>query len=407
MGRASRWLPGVAALLGAGLTALSSPAASAAGPGGFVGTWAASPMLDSTSSLAVNGLTNRTVRDIVHTSIAGTQVRVRLSNVFGNRAVTFSAASVAVRASGASVVSGTVHPLHFGGRSSVTIGAGSEQFSDPVTFSVAAAQDLAVSVAVQGSSGPATEHAVAVTTSFLSAAGSGNHTGDVGAGAFTTSIGSWLFVDGVDVVNAADSSVVALGDSITDGFRSSTDQDHRWPNFLAARLRGAGRPLSVVDEGISGNTLQFNSNQFGQSALTRLSRDVLNQTGVKDVIVLEGINDIGGAHDFNVNDYLNAYRQIIAQAHARGLRVIGATMTPFKNAAVANYFTPQGEVTREQVNNFIRTGGAFDGVVDFDKAMQSPSDPQMLNPAFDSGDHLHPNDAGYQAMANAINLALL
>jgi lysophospholipase L1-like esterase len=290
----------------------------------------------------------------------------------------------------------------------VTVSAGQEVFSDAAALGVNAAQDLAVSVAVQGSSGPATEHAVAVATSFLSAANSGNHTGDLGAGAFTTSIGSWLFVDGVDVLDTAiNGSVVTLGDSITDGFRSSTDQDHRYPNFLAARLRNAGRPLSVVDEGISGNALMFSSSQFGQSALTRLSRDVLSQTGVRDVIVLEGINDIGGAHDFNATAYESAYQQIVSQAHARGVRVIGGTLMPFKNAAVANYYTPQGDTTRMQVNNWIRTSGAFDGVVDFDKAMQSPSDPLTLNPSFDSGDHLHPNDAGYQAMANAVNLALL
>jgi lysophospholipase L1-like esterase len=397
----------VTALAAAGLGGLSSPA-QAAGPGGFVGTWAASPMLDSGSSLANNGLNNQTVRDIVHTSVAGSQVRVRLTNVFGNRSVTFAAASIAVRSSGATLVSGSSRALTFGGRASVTVAAGQEVFSDATAFTVSAAQDLAVSVAVQGASGHATDHAVARTTSFLSPAGSGNHTADVGAGAFTNTITSWLFVDGVDVLNTAiNGSVVALGDSITDGVGSTNNASRRWPNLLALRLRAAGRPLSVVDEGISGNALMFNSSQVGQSALTRLDRDVLNQTGVRDVIVLEGINDIGGAHDFTVSQYLGAYQQIISRAHARGLRVIGGTLLPFKPAGAPNYYTPQGDTTRMQVNNWIRTSGAFDGVVDFDRAMQSPSDPLRLNPAFDSGDHLHPNDAGYQAMANAVNLALL
>jgi lysophospholipase L1-like esterase len=398
----------MAALAGIALTGLTTPAASAAGPGGFVGAWAASPMLDSTSTLATNGLTSQTERAIVHMSVAGSQVRVRLSNVFGSRSVTFGAASVAIRASGAGVVSGTGRTLRFGGGRSVTVATGQEVFSDPVQLSVGAAQDLAVSLAIRGGSGPATEHAVAVATSFLSPAGSGDHTGDVGGGAFTTGIGSWLFVDGVDVLNASiNGSVVAFGDSITDGFKSSQDQNHRWPNFLAARLRNANRPLSVVDEGISGNALLFSSNRFGVRALDRLDRDALNQTGVRDVIVLEGINDIGGAHEFDPNALIGAYRQIISRAHARGLRVIGGTLMPFKNAAIPNYYTPQGDSTRMQVNAWIRTAGAFDGVVDFDRAMQSPSDPLSLNPAFDSGDHLHPNDAGYQAMANAVNLAIL
>ncbi|HXM55148.1 MAG TPA: SGNH/GDSL hydrolase family protein [Candidatus Dormibacteraeota bacterium] len=405
--RRASWLIAAAAAAFAGLGGLSQPA-QAAGPGGFSGTWAASPMLDSTSSLANNGLNNQTVRDILHTSVAGSQVRVRLSNVFGNRSVTFSAASIGVRSSGATLVSGSVRALLFGGRASVTVAAGQEVFSDATAFTVSAPQDLAVSVAVSGASGPATEHAVAQTTNFLTPAGSGNHTADVGAGAFTSTTTSWLFVDGVDVLNTAiNGSVVALGDSITDGVGSTRDLSRRWPNFLAQRLRNAGRPLSVVDEGISGNALMFSSSQFGQSALTRLSRDVLGQTGVRDVIVLEGINDIGGAHDFNVNQFISAYQQIISSAHSRGLRVIGGTLLPFKNAAVPNYYTTQGDTTRMQVNNWIRTSGAFDGVVDFDTAMRSPSDPLMLNPTFDSGDHLHPNDAGYQAMANAINLALL
>src|SRR5215471_7832427 len=263
------------ALAAAGLGGVPSPAL-AAGPGGFIGTWAASPMLDSTSSLANNGLNNQTVRDILHTSVACSQVRVRLSNVFGNRSVTFAAASIGVRSSGAALVSGSSRALTFGGRASVTVAAGQEVFSDATAFTVSAPQDLAVSVAVQGASGPATEHAVAVTTSFLTAAGSGNHTGDTGAGAFTSTTTSWFFVDGVDVLNTAiNGSVVALGDSITDGVGSSRDQSKRWPNFLARRLRDAGRPLSVVDEGISGNALMFSSSQFGQSALTRLNRDVL------------------------------------------------------------------------------------------------------------------------------------
>jgi lysophospholipase L1-like esterase len=221
-----------------------------------------------------------------------------------------------------------------------------------------------------------------------------------------------MFADGIDVVPSAQiaGSVVALGDSITDGVHSTVNANNRWPNYLARRFDALhGRTMSVVDEGISGNRVLSDAGTAGVSALARLSRDVLQQPGSKDVILLEGINDIGqsdlGTTPFvSADDLISAYKQIITQAHAAGLKIFGATLTPFEGAF---YWSPAGEATREAVNHWILTSGAFDGTIDFASVTADPANPEMFNPAYDSGDHLHPNDAGYQAMANAINLKML
>jgi lysophospholipase L1-like esterase len=375
----------------------------------FAGTWETAAQLPQTSGPAA-GLTDQTERAIVHSSIGGSAVRVRLSNVYGSHAVTFGDVTVAVRASGASVVAGTVRRLTFGERRSVTIPAGTEALSDLVRFRVRPEQDLAISLAAAGSTGPATVHSLALTTSFLSGPGSGDHAGDAGAAAFATKIGSWLFVDGVDVVPADGTrAIVAFGDSITDGFGSTADANRRWPDVLARRLLAlpVDQRMSVLNAGISGNRLLIDSPIFGVRALDRLDRDVLDQAGATDVIVLLGINDIGQMpHQFDANQIIGALRQIAARSHAEGLRVFGGTLLPFKNTTIANYYTPQGDATRQAVNHWIRTGGAFDAVIDFDRTMGSASDPLMLNPALDSGDHLHPNDQGYRVMADSVDLAL-
>ena len=229
----------------------------------------------------------------------------------------------------------------------------------------------------------------------------------------STQTPSWYYLSGLVVRSpGAAGTVVAFGDSITDGVQSTVGANVRWPNDLARRLdaqRGPG--LSVADEGIGGNRVLIGSRCCGASAEARFARDALDQPGVRDIIVLEGINDIGfGAGPPNAGPDVSAariiagYEQLIAQAHARGLRIFGATLLPFQGAG---YYTAAGEATREAVNTWIRTSGAFDGVIDFDAVMRDPADPLRLNPAYDSGDHLHPDDAGYQAMADAINLEML
>jgi lysophospholipase L1-like esterase len=355
-------------------------------------------------------LSDQTVRNIVYPSIGGDSVRVRISNAFGTAPLTIGAAAIGVEATGAEIVEGTNTPLTFAGNPSVTLPPGSEALSDPADFSVVEQQDLAVSVYVAQASGPATFHSVANQTSYLS--GTGNFASQTTDTNFATPISCWMFVDGVDVVPSAQvhGSVVAFGDSITDGNHSTLNANNRWPNYLARRFDAKpGRTMSVVDEGISGNRILSDANTAGVSALARLNRDMLQQPGAKVAILLEGINDIGhsdlGDTPFvSAGDLINAYQQIIAQAHAAGLKIFGATLTPFKGA---RYWSPEGEQTREAVNQWILTSGAFDGTIDFATVTADPADPQVFNPAYDSGDHLHPNDAGYNAMANAVDLKLI
>jgi lysophospholipase L1-like esterase len=355
------------------------------------------------------------VRNIVFTSVGGNQIRIRLSNAFGKHAVTVGRTSVGIPLTGAQLVPGTTHRVTFGGKASVTIPRGAEVVSDPVPLKVSPLEQLAVSVYLPVATGRATYHFTAQQTNYIA---SGDKASATAGSAYKTTATSWYFLDGVLAHNtAAAGTVVAFGDSITDGFQSQVGANDRWPNYLSRRLdaaRGARAP-AVADEGISGNRVLHNSPCFGVNALARYQRDVLAQPGVKDVIVLEGINDIGFSATPNTgcsvpNTNVTAaqieagYQQMINMAHSAGLKIFGATLTPFKGAA---YWTPAGEAKREAVNNWIRTSHAFDGVIDFAKAVQDRFNPLYINPAYNSGDNLHPNDAGYQAMANAVNLALL
>ena len=413
------------AVLGSAPSAFAAPgtaslghsgSGSAMGPG-WVTTWAASPQ--APTPLLPNpgnaGFSNQTVRNIVFTSVGGSQIRIRLSNAFGKRTLTVGRVSVGIPLTGAQLVPGTTHPVTFGGQASVSIPVGAEVVSDPVPLKVSPLEQLAISVYLPTATSRATYHFTAQQTGYIA---SGDQASATASTAYTTTDTSWYFLDGVLAHDtAAAGTVVAFGDSITDGFQSQPGANARWPNYLARRLdaaMGAQAP-AVADEGISGNRVLHNSPCFGINALARFQRDVLSQPGVKDVIVMEGINDIGFSVDPNTgcsvpNTSVTAaqieagYRQLISMAHAAGLKIFGATLTPFKGAA---YWSAAGEAKREAVNNWIRTSHAFDGVIDFAKAVQDRFNPLYLNPAYNSGDNLHPNDAGYEAMANAINLALL
>jgi len=391
----------------------------------WVGTWASSPMsgagnIFSPGCPAGPGkFVNQTVRNIVYTSVGGDRVRIRLSNAFGTSPLTIGDASVAVAETGAQTVPGTMRQLQFNGQTSVTIQAGDEVLSDPVRLTVRPLEDLAVSVYVPSMSGPATFHATAIQDSFVSSTNSGDvATSDSAADYSTTAITCWMFADGVDVPGSSHvtGSVVAFGDSITDGFQSDINANDRWPNVLARRLDAIGGPtLSVVDEGISGNQVLTDSPFAGVSALHRLTRDVLDQPGAKVVILLEGINDIGFTDLGFDNPPATAasieagYEQIIAAMHAHGMRIYAGTLTSFLTLPVATsgYQDAAGEVIREQVNNWILTSGAFDGVINFSAALADPSDPQAFNPVYDSGDHLHPNDVGYNVMGDLVPLSIL
>jgi lysophospholipase L1-like esterase len=270
---------------------------------------------------------------------------------------------------------------------------------------------VAVSVYLPDRTGRATLHWDAYQVNWVSAPG--DHAAEAGSGAFVTPVTHWYYLSALVVQSSgAAGTVVALGDSITDGVGSTVGGNARWPNDLAERLDArAGPALSVVDEGIGGNRVLAGSRVYGVSAEARFARDALDQPGVRDIILLEGINDIGfSARPVNPDEVITAariiagYERLIAEAHARHIRIFGATLLPFRGAG---YYTRAGEATREAVNGWIRTSGAFDGIIDFDKVMRDPADPLRLNPVYDSGDHLHPDDAGYLAMADAANLEML
>ena len=389
----------------------SSRPAVAARHGGWVTSWSASPQTAMPGTLAAAGFDDQTVREIIFSSVGGDPIRLELTNVFGATALRIGHVTVAVAGLGAMLAPGTIHPVTFGGSASVRIPAGQQVLSDPVGMQVSPLQHLAVSVYLPGRAGRATLHSWAQQVNWVSTVG--DHAAEAGSDAFTAAIRSWYYLSGLLVrSSAAAGTVVAIGDSITDGVQSTIGGDNRWPNDLARRLdQLAGPTMAVTDAGIGGNRVLTGSRPWGASALARFARDALDQPGVRDIIVLEGINDIGmsagppnSGTEVSAAQLIAGYEQLIARAHARNLRIFGATLLPFEGAGD---YTPAGEATREAVNTWIRTSRAFDGVVDFDTAMRDPADPLRLNPAYDSGDHLHPNDAGYQAMADAVNLTML
>jgi lysophospholipase L1-like esterase len=341
----------------------------------------------------------------VHVSVGGGAIRVRLDNTYGDGPLTFADAHVGRAAAGGAIQAGSDRRLAFSGAPSVTVAQGAEAFSDPVRLDVPAQADLAISLFLPGSSAMVTGHHNAKQGSFASAPG--DHAPELSGASFTTSIFDWYWLNGVDVFSeSARGAVVAIGDSITNGAVSTFNANNRWPDFLARRLLGAPRDerRSVLNEGIDGaQLLTFRTDccPTQEAGLALLDRNVIAQTGVTHVIVLLGTNDLG----FNVQApaIIAGLQQLAAQAHAKGIAVIAGTVTPFHGF----FKDPAKDAQRDAVNQFVRTSRAFDGFVDFDRAVRDPANPESFLPAFDSGDGLHPNDAGDRAMANAIDLKLL
>ena len=391
----------------------------AAGNSHWVVTWGASPapQLGDDAQMRAAHLTfqNQTLRQIVHASIGGDTVRVSLSNAFGKAAVTIGAAHIALRAKDSAIAAGTDRALTFGGRPAVIIPPNALVLSDPVRLTVPDAADVAISLYLPKVVTGAGIHYAAQQTSYV---GNGDLTGAPSIGSATT-ITSWVFLTGVQVLAPESAAtLVAFGDSITDGARSTVDANRRWPDVLAARLlarRGGGR-IGVLDAGIGGNRILHDAAtnvRFGVNALARFDRDVLAQPGVRYVIVLEGINDLGhpgssapDAETVTAEDIIAGLRQLIERAHQRGIRIYGGTLTPFEGTPFPGYFTAEKEARRKAVNEWIRNGKAFDGVVEFEKAVRDPQHPDRMLPQYDGGDHLHPGDAGYKAMGEAIDLKL-
>ena len=373
-----------------------SPAQNGAQPVGRGGRGGAPPL----------NFNNQTLRQIVHASIGGDRVRVVLSNAFGSAPLSVGAAHVALREKDAAIAPKSDRVLTFAASPSTTIPAGAVIVSDPVNLTLPAFADLAIDLYLPGdtasSTSPLTTHAGAQQTSYVSPAG--DHTGAVDMPVMTMTQ-SWFFLSRVEVAASEEvGAVVTFGDSITDGTRSTPNSNSRWPDQLARRLAMQNIRMGVLNEGIAGNRVLGDG--AGVNALARFDRDVLVQTGVTHVIVLESINDIGLARDNpspTAADLIAGQQQLIERAHARGLKIFGATLTPFEGAA---YWTRDGEAKRGALNEWIRTGKAYDGVIDFDMAVRDPGAPTRLQQQFNPGDNLHMTDAGYQAMANAVDLAL-
>jgi lysophospholipase L1-like esterase len=409
-------------LLLAGCTASLSAAVPSTGPANlpWISAWGTAPdaeSLDSGFAAAAyqktNTFNNQTLRLVLHPSLSGSTIRLHFSNQLGTGDLTLSDVHVAKQSAGNSVNIATDTQLHFDGMTKVTIPAGSEVESDPVSFSLVAEQNVSVSIFI-ASGTAATAHVDALQTSYVSPSGSGDLTSaatmqpDPAQGTIT----SWPILSALDVqspaAGAPAGTIVAFGASLTDGFHSTVNTNNRWPNVLEHRLQQSGAPFGMVDEGLAGNRLLTNGH--GTRGLDRFSRDVLSRSSARYVIIADlPVNDIGDASpevsDPTVAELINGYRQLIAMARARNLVVIGATLPPFGGSM---FDDPTGvhNAKREQMNQWILSGGAFDGVVDFDAAVRDPSDPTRLLPAYDSGDHLHPNDAGYAAMARSVDLSL-
>jgi lysophospholipase L1-like esterase len=351
---------------------------------------------------------NQTLREIVHVTLGGDRARIVLSNVYGTTPVQIGAAHVALRQEGSMAVPGSDRPLTFGGAPTAIIPANAVLVSDPVALAIPNFADLAIDVFIPAdtSASTVTVHPSAFETSYVV---SGNHAGDADWSGATTNT-SWYFLSHVEV-SAPERTpvVVTMGDSITDGTASTVNAHKRWVDVLARRLmpEKSSRKIAVVNAGIAANrVLSQVGGNAGTNALSRFDQDVLMQPGVQFVTVLEAINDIGQARlnpSPSAADLIAGHHQLIERAHTQGVKIFGATLTPFEGAA---YYSEPGEAKREAVNTWIRTSKEYDGVIDFDAAVHDPQHPTKYLPQFDSGDHLHPSDAGYDAMGNAINLAL-
>jgi lysophospholipase L1-like esterase len=410
---------------GAALAAAAAPAAAAAGErhegAGWTATWAAVPTTIPPGAPRV--LEDQTVRHVVHVSAGGEQVRVRLTNEFGDRPLVVGEVRIARRAgAGASTrtVPGTDRRVTFGGRAATTIPAGAPLVSDPVRLDVPAGTELTVSIHLPRRTPVTTLAAFSYQDNAIAA-------GNVTAARTITPtevLGQNLFLSGVSVAGRA-GAVVALGDSITNGANTVANLNHRWPDLLARRLRDARLDRGVVNLGVSGNRLLHDPNPapgsdaeayaafFGHSALRRFDRDVVAQPGARFLIVLLGINDLGhpgttapADETVTADDLIAGHRQLIARAHQAGLRAYGATVLPFKGDTLG-FYSEENEQKRARLNRWIRTGGEYDAAIDFDAAIRDRTDPLRLDPAYDSGDHLHPNDAGMAVLAAAVPLRLL
>jgi lysophospholipase L1-like esterase len=383
----------------------------------WINTWTAGPMPPWAGGPLPIGFFDQTVRQVVRISLGGDKVRVRLSNEFGLRPVEVGAAHLALAGAGGMIQTDTDRELTFHGKPTVTLLPGAPVLSDPVDLKVASLAHLAISLYFAQRAEVRTYHLEAAQTAYISSLG--NFVGAEKMPVADTAT-SRFFLTGVMIEAPVDARVVvAFGDSITDGARSTPDTDNRWPDHLAERLSQPSEhgAVAVVNEGIGGNRVL--SDGMGIKALARFDRDVLSQPSISHVVIMEGINDIGWPGTFltppeepvTVEKIIAGYQQLIDRAHLRGIKVIGATLTPFEDsfagAPLQTFYNPEKEKMRRAVNEWIRQSGAYDGVIDFDAVVRDPQHPSHIRADYDAGDHLHPNDAGYKAMGDSVDLRLL
>ena len=385
------------------LTVIASPARSAQH---WVAAWSAAPDQEGPS------LSAKTIRQIVRPSIGGSGVRLRLSNLYGTAAVTIGPVRIAQHAGESAIRPGTDRAVTFGGKPTVTIARGADALSDPVAFPVAALEQLAISLYVPDSGKASTLHGVGMQTAYIV---NGEATAAVKLAASETDTSRYFLTD-VEVAAAAGArTVVVIGDSITDGVGSTNDLNRRWPDALAERLQRDPMlaSIAVVNTGIAGNRLLNDASApfIGPSMLSRLDRDALSKPGVSWIVLLSGSNDISAGDMLNTpkdkvtaQQIIAGMQKLVARAHAKGIKVYGATVLPKAGVEKPFVHTPEAQAKRDELNTWIRSSGAFDAVVDFERLLRDPARPDHLAPIYDSGDHLHPNEAGYKVMAGAIDL---
>jgi lysophospholipase L1-like esterase len=383
---------------------LSQPA-NRKSPKHWITAWSAAP--DSPGP----AFSGKTIRQIVRVSIAGKTMRLRLSNLFGTSPLIIGAVHIARYQSGSTVKPGTSRAVTFGGKNGITIGKSADVLSDAVDFPLAALEEIAVSLYLPGQIESSTIHSTAIQTAYITA---GNAAGNAALPAGETDTSRFFLTD-VEVTADRNARVfVIMGDSITDGVGSTEDKNTRWPDALAERLQSDGkfRSVAVVNSGISGNRILNDGAEpyLGPSGIKRFDRDVLDKPGAKWVLLFSGGNDISAAHilgkpkdKVSAAQIIDGMKTLIDRARKKGITIWGATLTPKFGA---RFYYPEGEKMRQEINTWIRTSNAFDGFVDFDQVIQDPARPEQMLPAYDSGDHVHPNDAGYKAMAAAIDLKM-
>ncbi len=400
-------------------TLLLAGASSVCAAAGWVQTWGVAPLPPSQAMgpmPATPGFDNQTLRQTVRISVGGQQLRIRFTNEYGTKPLVIGRARIAVADAHGNPVSGTERDVLFSGSPTTSVPAGAPYLSDPIDLPVGALSSLSISLYLPQATGPCTCHATGMQSAFVSDAG--DFTGKTFTPKQTVQLRA--FISGVEVHTTANAgAVVVLGDSISDGIGSTVDANHRWPDLLADKLDHGSDHWGVVNMGISGN--QVLSDGAGQSALARFDRDVLSVPGVRTVIIFEGVNDLGISYGHFAgpmaaafkssfsgtratrDSMIAGYQQLIARAHARGIKVLAATITPYEGAI---YYSPEGEAIRTAINTWIRTSHEVDGVIDFDTALRDPAKPTQIRDGFHAGDHLHGSDAGYQAMAAIIDLSL-